>query len=1148
MITEYSDLRTELVELLRRDLFGPAGGQHEEVDEPRLSDRYLVGALAPRRRPPDDPAEEDDGAEGDENDSGEDGTPEDARVISKSILPSSMGMSCSIDGDVKTFVIDVSWGEYARGHSSHLLNDNGNPKTVWLRTPKQFSSQPIPLKEGELTEWRPHFEKPDIYLSGKIRRVDKCWVVSVFLINDQEDPDKLREEAWLFQAELKLRAPDNSPIFCKRTSAKNGSAAFDPELRTLAMLYRDRVEFAVGHGVAVHATLSPSDTHRATAISTTFIPQHEVAKVETPSLEEIPLLKDLEVDMKELSSLSREQTALKLEPLARAYDSWIADRRSELKSGAQGLSEFKSEAEEALAKCEATLKRLWEGVSVVQNDEQAHAAFQFMNRAMWLQRTRSIFAEEKRRERPRPIGEIDSPSNRSWRPFQLAFVLINIASIRHPNHKHRSDPGQAIADLLFFPTGGGKTEAYLGLTAFTLAIRRLQGDLPGVDGREGVGVLMRYTLRLLTLQQFQRAAALVCAMEQIRRESLASGSKQWGESPFRLGLWVGQKTTPNTVDQAEEVLRGDRRYGGFAAGVGDPLQLAHCPWCGTKIEQNQNVKVDRDLRRVLIYCGDSLGECLFTERQSPGEGIPVLVVDEELYRCPPALLIATVDKFAQMPWKGGVQNLFGIVSSKCTRHGYRYPEDDDADSHQTKGALPKAKTIDCKRLRPPDLIIQDELHLISGPLGSLVGLYETAIDKLCHWSLEGETIRPKIIASTATIRAAGEQVRNIYQRQVGIFPPHGTDIRDNFFAVERAPSAKSPGRVYLGICAKGKTFKGAMKRAYMIALAGPQTLYEKYGQLADPWMTTIGYFNSIRELAGMRRLLDDAVRSMLRRAEDRGLARRLIDPAGRDQELTSARVTASDIPRILDRLEVSWPPKGERKTRQLDFLLATNMISVGVDVRRLGLMVVCGQPKTTAEYIQATSRVGRTFPGVVLTVFNWAKPRDLSHFEHFEHYHSTFYQQVEATSVTPFAPRTIDRGLSALLVSLIRLGSEDFSANEAAAAVSDEQWRIQVNLAIEEIVGRAREIARDPRLVEEVRAKLDDRIDNWRAEGAKARGALRFGYVAKENQFAGLLEKPGVAGWEPFSCLNSLRNVEPSVMLLFDDEGMNQPPGAGNRG
>ena len=491
-----------------------------------------------------------------------------------------------------------------------------------------------------------------------------------------------------------------------------------------------------------------------------------------------------------------------------------------------------------------------------------------------------------------------------------------------------------------------------------------------------------------------------------------------------------------------------------------------------------------------------------------------------------------------MPWKGGVQNLFGIVSRRCTRHGFRFPEDDDSDTHPKKGGLDRAKTVECSRLRPPDLIIQDELHLISGPLGSLVGLYETAIDKLCCWKIDGEVIYPKIIASTATIRAAGEQVRNIYQRQVAVFPPQGTSIRDNFFAVERIPTPEKPGRLYLGICAKGKTFKGAMKRAYMIALAGGQTLYEKYGSHADPWMTTVGYFNSIRELAGMRRLLDDAVRSMLKKAEDRGLARRFIDPAGKDQELTSTRVSASDIPRILDRLEIPWPPKGEKKDRQLDFLLATNMISVGVDVKRLGLMVVCGQPKTTAEYIQATSRVGRTFPGVVLTVYNWAKPRDLSHYEHFEHYHGTFYQQVEATSVTPFAARTIDRGLSALLVSLVRLGTEDFSSNAAAASVSDSLWREHVDEVVKIIVARAREISRDPSLVDDLKLKLEDRVDTWRAEAAKSRGNLQFGYVSKEDEFAGLLEKPAVSGWTQFSCLNSLRNVEPSVKLLFDDSDM----------
>lgn len=1133
-----TSLRNELTSLIANDLVGPAAGPSEEVNESRLSDRYLLGVLAPARRPVDPVEESDEESDGDAIATGDETPDQPGRTAAPVLLPSSLGLTCSVLPEAPSVIVEVRWGEYTKGPSAEIETDTGRPKSLWVRTPREFVSNPISLREGSISEWMPHADRPDIFVKGVIRKLDGSWIVSLFLVNNQVEPETLREEAWLFQAELSVRSSDGKPIFCKRLTGKNGILSSDPELRTLAMLYRNRVEFAVGHGVATHAEGVPNDPTLALSVKTTALPSHEVARVEPPSPEDIPALKGLCVDMAKLSELPREELALSLEPLAQAYEAWIEERRKEIASPAARLTEFAREAEASLKKCEATLKRVWEGIQILVKDDQASEAFRFMNRAMWQQRVRSIWAEGKRRGSNQTFEEVDVPRNRSWRPFQLAFVLINLAEIRYPNHPRRSIKEEALVDLLFFPTGGGKTEAYLGLTAFTLAIRRLQGRVEGFNGEDGVGVLMRYTLRLLTLQQFQRAAALICAMEVIRRTALSSGDRKWGEAPFRLGLWVGMKTTPNTYKQSKEVLAGRVGFQGHSAGVGSPLQLSYCPWCGSEIVKDKHTRGDDDLRRTLIWCGDSLGRCDFTNAKAPTEGLPVVTVDEELYRYPPSLLISTVDKFAQMPWQGGVQNLFGIVDRKCERHGYRFADDNDSDSHPKKGTLTGAKTVACSRLRPPDLIIQDELHLISGPLGSLVGLYETAVDKLCTWTYQGESVSPKIIASTATIRAAEEQVRAIYDRQVAVFPPHGTDVADNFFSKEK-PTSEAPGRLYLGLCAKGRTFKAAMKRAYVIALAGAQTLYEKYGEAADPWMTTIGYFNSIKELAGMNRLLADAIRSMLKRSDERGLARRGIDPARKFQELTSSRVSATDIPKILDALEIPFPPPGQKPEPgryPLDFLLATNMISVGVDVKRLGLMVVCGQPKTTAEYIQATSRVGRTHPGLVLTVYNWSKPRDLSHFEHFEHYHSTFYQHVEATSVTPFASRALDRGLPALLVSLIRLSDPAFSAD--AAAMSSVHDAEAVESAKKTIMDRAEALARDPARVAELREQMNSKIDSWRAAVSRSGAQGSLTYAGSHP----LLKDAGTGAPSDFTCLNSMRNVEPSVLLLFQDDGMEQAP------
>jgi hypothetical protein len=561
--------------------------------------------------------------------------------------------------------------------------------------------------------------------------------------------------------------------------------------------------------------------------------------------------------------------------------------------------------------------------------------------------------------------------------------------------------------------------------------------------------------------------------------------------------------------------------------------------------------------RTWIYCGDMSGNCPFSRRLAPEEGLPVMVVDEEIYRRLPTLLIATVDKFAQMPWNGAVQMLFGQVNGHCSRHGFRSPEIQDSDSHpRTKTGLPPAATQPHGPLRPPDLIIQDELHLISGPLGTLVGLYETAIDKLCTWEVNGKKVRPKVVASTATIRNADVQVHKLFLRKLNIFPAHGLDVRDNFFSLQREPGEKYPGRRYMGVCAPGRRVKAALIRVYVAQLCAAQALYEQYGADADPWMTLVGYFNSMRELGGVRRLVFDDVTTRTKKMDRRGLAKRML-VADSLEELTS-RMRSEQIPEILDRLEAVFDPEIEAKRKELlkkrefskapkkpiSLLLATNMVSVGVDVKRLGLMVVCSQPKTTAEYIQATSRVGRNKPGLVCTVFNWARPRDMSHYETFEHYHSTFYKHVEALSVTPFSPGALHRGLAGLLVSLVRMRGFEFNANDQAVLFqADHPYVCE---AIEVIARRAGLVGDGPEVADFVRAELQSKVDLWKAEAENRTGGRMLAYdtprgegkAGQKGTTVELLHRPGLEKWEEFTCLNSLREVEPTVKLIVDDGGL----------
>jgi hypothetical protein len=976
--------------------------------------------------------------------------------------------------------------------------------------------------------------------------------VTLFLINGQETPKQRRDEVWLFQVELAVGDPEGRPIFRRRPEIELGLAADEQETRTLAMLYRDHVEFAVGHGVSVHVLTDSDEPRRARRIETRAVPAYDVPLTEAPTVEEVPELASVVLDMQALAEIGDPELGVALTPLVEAYEAWIAEQEERITKSEARLKGFEETAHEALRRCHRAAERIRAGIELVATDPDARDAFRFANRAMSLQRVRSLAAQDRRRDPSVKFEDAltarDVPENRSWRPFQLAFVLLNLPSLASPTHEERAGGGRGLVDLLWFPTGGGKTEAYLGLTAFTLAIRRLQGVVAGHNGRDGVAAIMRYTFRLLTIQQFQRAAALICACEVIRREQ---GDEKWGATPFRIGLWVGQRATPNTTDDAEEWLKQARGATAYSRGhSGSPAQLTFCPWCGSEINEKSHIKVEKDLRRTIIYCGDKYGTCPFTARQAERmfsdpqlrvEGLPAVVVDEEIYRLLPDLLIGTVDKFAQMPWRGPVQMLFGRVAGRCERHGFRSPDLEDSDKHPKRGPFPAAKTVPAGPLRPPDLIIQDELHLIAGPLGTMVGLYETAIDRLCAWEVDGREVRPKVIASTATVRRAAEQAHAVFWRRLDVFPPSGLDASDSFFAVQREPSEEKPGRRYLGICAHGRQFKNVLIRIYVAQMGAAQYLFEKkgYGGAVDPYMTLVGYFNSLKDLGGMRRHVDDDVSARLGRIDRRGLARRQRPFV---EELTSRRGSA-DIPRILDQVTVPFVPNRPKDSpAPLDVLLATNMISVGIDIPRLGAMVVAGQPKATAEYIQATSRIGREKPGLVLTVFGWARPRDLSHYERFEHYHATFYRQVEALSVTPFAPRATDRGLTALLVSLARQLEPTWNG-ELEAQTFDTRSKLAKEV-VRSIRERAEELATASEGdAERIADALQQRLDEW--SSLQATEGRRLAYRdRKDGVTVGLLRGPSVAGWTTWTSLTSLRDVEPGVNLLLREDDLDEGGGA----
>ncbi|WP_207497056.1 helicase-related protein [Aridibaculum aurantiacum] len=997
------------------------------------------------------------------------------------------------------------FGDLNYSKNGNLINVNLNENailTIATRNyPHKYGQEALEIKTFTL------INKKEAKSSGHQKSADDC----------------------LFQPSLTVQTTNGFKAFDDRTDLN----ILSEEDLNLKLLYRNYKVYAQGHGISVDWD---EENDQVQKVFTQVLPQEKVNGVDlNPDVfkgSNILYIKRLSGTALEMSY---DWTTVKseLEVFIDLYKQWIVDQGEQIKNN--GLEpKLKEQAVKNLKKCEKLYERMKKGIELLAADSEARKAFEDANRAMFMQRVMADFSRHRRvagRVQKNNAGTDDGLPDYTkipfdagagkiwqegelhidlinyektgtlarWRPFQLAFLLSQVQGITDP-----SSPDRDTVDLIWFPTGGGKTEAYLGLTAFTIFFRRLKARKSYNDPDQGAGVsvLMRYTLRLLNKQQFERATILICSCDLIRRMEPAA----YGKVRISNGIWMGRSMTPNNEEDQQ------RDYADYIRQVNRGRQpstykssppLLSCPCCGNRlvreIENNQVIgrwgyfrtvnNRGSETGRYHMACTNT--RCAFYVtaadfRKNPDKTFPVYEVDETIYQERPSLLFSTVDKFVQLAWRSDAFNLFNTEFS----------------NNQVKRLYPS-----------PELIIQDELHLISSALGTIYGVYEIVIDRLCR---EAEGNICKVVGATATVRNAEEQCRRLYGRKHFLqFPPPATDADDSFYA-KKIKVDDPKNRLYVGFMPSGVTTSTALIRLASVLLERIPVLPAANGEL-DRYYTLVVYFNALKELGKFRTFLTDdivAYRKMLANHFST-----FFKPFNQNAlcELSSV-MTADDINKGLDRLEKTTLPagldennllvqklfatgirtNGDIKTAkgsvwsgflnkpffdQIDLAFsgdsekdyksfinavnnlmgghpdpvqiapATNMISVGVDIPRLNTMIVNGQPKTTAEYIQASSRVGREGPGVVFTFLAPTKNRDRSHYEQFKAFHQAYYYHVEASSVTPFSRPALEKVLPTVLITLTR--SLFLTGSHGVFSPADTAYRTFVDGVIQDVKAKA---------------------------------------------------------------------------------------------
>lgn len=1060
-MTMFVEPRKRLIDWVRQQLIGPP----ESVRDSQVlrgvlpTERFPCGALYPTSQWGEgiDPAAEDvDEAEGSAEIAGENLA--EPAVVRRYIPPSSLGFSFFIKGEDIRFQVlcrAVGYERTGRDERGQYKNDWTSKELVpGQGDDEEFESISCPGKDQ-----RQSFSKlvDKARVDAQWRRFADGWIVTVSLCNAQELSDSAtgsdyvyeRAEKTLFEASLRCVIDAGDVGVYPRVDR----SLLDQEEQEIELQYAHRHIYAIGHGCAANWEVKEG---KVVELGSESMPAVEVPQMtaDTGSGGE-PIL-----SLARLADIDNAHATLlpELADFISGYASWVASQQGNI----AGLpADDRAAANRMVERMNTAVSRMRVSLRLLGDNAQARLAFASANRAMLNQMRQHDHLQDKPR----------TDDAYRWRPFQLAFLLTTLESTANENNEFRDT-----VDLIWFPTGGGKTEAYLGLIAFQITLRRLRH--PDTGG--GTAILMRYTLRLLTRDQFIRATRLICALELIRRER-----DDLGSAPITIGMWVGEATSPNSFQKAAELVKK-----AIAASEKPELVLDHCPWCGEDFEAGRNY--DSTTQHFHFICRNP--DCNFGV--SPDGVLPCNIVDEALYAEPPTMLVATVDKFARLAWEERANAFFG-----GTQH------------------------------RPPELIIQDELHLIASALGSVAGLYEAAIDTV----LQLRGVYPKYIASTATIRMAAQQVKRLYGREVAVFPPPGLSCDDAYFA-RTVPLEQRPGRIYVGYLAPMLNRQQCLAPLAAALLLAPHVLFDSdqhERELLDAWWTQVVYHGSLKGVGNSHTAFASDVRDFMRllsgttdaQSDERENAKKQERSTPSIAQLTSLQ-TAAQNAEIFSRLSRTREEDG-----CLDAVLATNMISVGLDVARLALMIINGQPLTTAEYIQASSRVGRSeAPGVVFANYYREQARSLSHYESFRPYHEAFYRFVEPTSVTPYTYQARLRALPAALVIVMRHGGVGLLNNGAAANFDSNDSHVAK--AVEQFKRRC--VLSAPEQVDEVSGHIDALIADWQTEVERcrlARRQLEYQVPEKDNGRDRLLynHDDRIRGLWP--TLQSLRNVENTALL-----------------